>query len=270
MNLAYVQFTPRLGDPDSNRAALQRLLPSASGADLVVLPELANSGYHFTDAEQAASASEPADGQTSQLLAQISRTHGFHIVCGLNERDGRHRFNSAIVVGPDGLLGVYRKNHLFARESLFFEPGDSGFPTFRIADARVGILVCYDYSFPECWTTLFRMNVDIVAHPSNFVLAGRAQSVVPVMAMLHRFFVVTANRTGAERDLHFTGESLIAGPRGELLATAPGTGDHVGRVQVELAEARDKQLTENNHLLSDRRPDIYHKLSEPLDPIPED
>ena len=263
MQLAYVQFEPRLGDLDANRTSLARLLPAAAGADLVVLPELATSGYHFADSSDAEATSEPADGETTAMLTRLCRRHDFCVVCGLNERDGSARFNSAVVVGPEGLMGVYRKNHLFAREALFFEPGDGGFPVYEIGGARVGVLICYDYSFPECWTTLFRQGVDVVAHPSNFVLAGRAQRVVPVMAMLHRFFVVTANRIGTERDLCFTGASLVVDTRGNALVSANGWSEHVGLAEANLAEARDKQLTEYNHLLFDRRPDLYGALTEP-------
>lgn len=264
MRLSYVQFEPQLGDPDANRDAMAGLLPAAVGADLVVLPELASSGYHFVDEAQARAASEPAAGDTAARLTALCREHGFHVVCGIDERDGERLFNSAIVVGPEGLLGVYRKNHLFAREKLFFTPGDRGFPTFEVGDARVGVLICYDYSFPECWTTLFRAGVDVVAHPSNFVLRGRAQRVVPVMAMLHRFHVVTANRIGTERDLTFTGESMVASSGGELLASAGGSGEDVGIAEVRLSDARDKQLTDTNHLLRDRRPELYGALVEQL------
>jgi predicted amidohydrolase len=263
VRVATVQFAPRLGEPEANRAAMRRLLLQADGADLVVLPELASSGYHFEDAAQAAATAEPADGETADLLHGLCRSHGFHAVCGLNERAGARRYNAAIVVGPDGLVGVYRKNHLFANEKRFFEPGDLGWPVFEIAGARVAPLVCYDYSFPESWGVLMRAGVDVVAHPSNFVLAGRAQRVVPVMALLHRLYVATANRSGEDRGLRFTGESLIAAPSGEILASSPAEGEHVAVVEVDLAAARDKQLTPTNHLLGDRRPELYASLLEP-------
>lgn len=269
MRLAYVQLDPALGELERNRARIRALLPRAREADLVVLPELASSGYHFVDAEQAAATAEPADGPTTALLAELCRRHGFHVVCGLNEREGAALYNSAVVVGPEGLLGVYRKNHLFARETLFFRPGNLGYPTFAIGDARVGVLVCYDWFFPENWTLMMRAGVDVVAHPGNFVKAGLAQQAVPAMAMMHRLYVVTANRVGRERDLRFTGRSLIAGPDGRILARAPSSRPRLGFAEADLAAARDKRITPYNDLLVDRRPALYAPLSAPVPPAAE-
>jgi predicted amidohydrolase len=259
LNVAYLQFAPVLGDPARNREQIRELLPRAAGAALVVLPELASSGYHFRDVEQARAASEPADGPTCALLRQLCGRHGFHVVCGLDERAGDALHNSAVVVGPSGLLAVYRKSHLFARETLFFRPGDQLLAPLEIAGARVGVLVCYDWFFPEAWTALMRAGADVVAHPANLVKTGLAQRAVPVMAMMHRFYVVTANRCGEEGDLRFTGRSLIAGPDGSLLAEAPVDGVALGVATLDLAAARDKTLTPFNDLLTDRRPDLYAK-----------
>lgn len=264
MKVAFVQFEPTLGRPDRNREAMRRIVPRAEKADLVVLPELASSGYNFADEETAAATAEPADGETTAVLAELCRRHDLHVVCGLNERDGEHRYNSAVVVGPQGLVGTYRKNHLFARETLYFRPGDLGYPTFRVGGIRLGVLVCYDWFFPESWTLLMRAGADVVAHPANLVKPGMAQRAVPAMAMMHRFYVVTANRIGVEGDLRFTGGSLVAGPGGDVLADAPAGEESLRIVEIDLRAARDKQLTPWNHLLRDRRPRLYEGLCAPL------
>jgi len=265
MRIAYAQIEPRLGDLDANREMLRRAVAEAAGADLVVLPELASSGYNFADEAQAAATAEESDGETTAVLTAACREHGVHAVCGLNEREGGQRYNSAVVVGPEGLLGVYRKMHLFAREKLFFHPGNLGFPTFAVGEARVGVLICFDWAFPECWTSLMLAGADVVAHPSNLVLPGKGQRAVPVLAMMHRLYAVLANRIGVERDLRFTGGSLIAGPNGEVLASAPEAAEHVAAVPIDLAPARDKKLTETNHLLDDRRPEIFAALAEAVE-----
>lgn len=262
MRIAYAQVEPRLGELEANREMLKKTLARTASADLVVLPELASSGYHFEDEAQAAATAETSDGETTAMLEEACRQHDLHVVCGINEREGERRYNSAVVVGPQGLVGVYRKMHLFAREKLFFTPGNLGFPTFRIGDARVGVLICFDWAFPECWTSLLFAGADVVAHPSNLVLPEKGQRAVPVLAMMHRFYAVTANRVGSERELRFTGESLIADPNGAVLASAPAASEHVATVEIDLELARNKRLTSSNHLLDDRRPEVFTALAE--------
>ncbi|MGE0433333.1 MAG: nitrilase-related carbon-nitrogen hydrolase, partial [Planctomycetota bacterium] len=178
-----------------------------------------------------------------------------------------------VVVTPrDGLIGAYRKLHLFNTEKSFFTQGDR----FRLFDlplreggqgsgaltARLGVLICYDWAFPETWRTMMLMGADVIAHPSNLVLPGKAQAAVPVMAMMNRMAVVTANRYGEERGLRFTGESLIAGPDGTVLAHARPDADDVGTAIVSLQKIRDRRVTERNHALADRRPGLYAPICE--------
>lgn len=272
MRIACAQFRPELGDLEVNRAQVERLAAEATGADLLVFPELASSGYAFASREEAESAAEPArDGPFAQHLVELARRHRMFLVAGLCERDGTRLFNSAILVGPDGVRGLYRKAHLFWDEKDIFTPGDTGLPVFDLAASdlgenrgdwtcRIGVLICFDWQFPEAWRVLALKGADLVCHPSNLVLPGLAQRAVPFHALLNRVFVVLANRYGTERHLTFTGESLLISPRGDELARAPAGADAILTAEIDPAAARDKEVTPRNDLLADRRPELYGEI----------
>lgn len=261
MRIGYVQFEPAWGQLDVTLERLGALLPQSAGADLVVLPELCNSGYSFPSAAAAAAHAESlADSRFLAFLTEHCRRQRCHIVAGFNERDGAVLYNSAVLVGPDGCAGCYRKLHLFRDEKDLFQPGNLGLPVFVCGPARIGMLVCFDWVFPEAWRVLALAGADVICHPSNLVLPGLAQRAVPVHALVNRVFVVTANRVGTEGALTFTGRSLIADPQGEVLSAAPPAEPHVAVVAIDLARARDKQITPRNHLWHDRRPADYARL----------
>jgi predicted amidohydrolase len=261
MRIATIQFAPLLGNVEATIERLARLLAQAAGAHLVVLPELCNSGYNFQSKEQAWSTSEALDGPFVRFLASTCHTHSFYVVSGLNERDGDSLYNSAVLVGPEGYVGRYRKLHLFMNEKDFFQPGDEGLPLFDILAGterwRVGLLVCFDWLFPEAWRALAFRGADVICHPSNLVLPGLAQRAVPIHAVINRVYVATANRIGTERDLTFTGLSTIADPKGNVVAQAGADSEEVVWADADLALARDKKITPRNHVFADRRPDVY-------------
>jgi predicted amidohydrolase len=261
MKIGFLQFAPALGDVGATMRKIDRLIEQAAGAGLLVLPELCNSGYNFGSAEQAWATSEPVqDSAFLRHLEDLCRGYGCHVVSGFNERDGDRLYNAAVLVGPRGYLGRYRKLHLFMNEKDFFQPGDAGLPVFDVGGCRVGMLVCFDWIFPEVWRILALEGADLIAHPSNLVLPGLAQQAVPVHALINRIYVVTANRIGTEGDLTFTGLSTIADPGGGVLVQASPSEEEVATVDVDISLARDKNVTTRNHLFADRRPDQYGRL----------
>ncbi|MFH1686523.1 MAG: nitrilase-related carbon-nitrogen hydrolase [bacterium] len=263
MKIGYLQFEPRLGDNQANYDRVAALLPGAAEADLIVLPELANSGYNFTSRHMAEASAESAeDGPLVSLLTKAAAEHDLHVVAGMNERDGDVLYNSAVLVGPHGLVGKYRKTHLFWNEKDLFAPGDLGLPVFDIGPARIGMLICFDWIFPETWRVLALTGADIVCHPSNLVIPGLCQKSVPVQALCNGVFAITANRIGTEGDLTFTGRSIIADPRGEILAQAPAAKESTAVVEIDINGARDKSITPRNDRLADRRPELYRSLTE--------
>jgi predicted amidohydrolase len=260
MRIAFYQFSPVFGDVEANRGKIAEVLKSAQ-ADLIALPELATSGYLFTSREEVKALAEPIPGPTTEFLWQIARESGMHIVIGLPERDGDALYNSAALVGPQGVVAHYRKAHLFYEEKLYFRPGDRAFPICKVQDAKVGLLICYDHMFPEAARTLALQGVQLIVHPSNLVMPGKGQFTSRVRALENRVFWVLANRWGAEeRDgkrLQYTGESQIVAPDGSLFAEAPSEGDALEIVEVDPLQALDKHVTKLNDLFEDRRPELY-------------
>ena len=257
IKIGYVQFAPVLGDLPATMQKIDRLVRTAAGADLLVLPELCNSGYNLGSRKQAWEASEEVgDSVFLRHLESLCAEHDLHVVTGFDERDGDSLYNSAILLGPKGYLGRYRKLHLFMNEKDLFAPGDLGLPVFDIGPYKLGLQVCFDWIFPEAWRVLALKGADLICHPSNLVLPF-AQKTVPIHALVNRIYVVTANRIGTEGDLTFTGLSTIADPRGELLAQAPQAAEEVAVVEIDLARARDKTITARNDVFGDRRPEEY-------------
>jgi len=263
MKIGYVQFAPALGDVQATMRTIDALLPGCETADLLVLPELCNSGYNFTSHEQAWETSEEIQHSTfiEFLEARCSKLN-LHIVSGFNERDGGILYNSAVLIGPGGYLGKYRKLHLFMDEKDHFRPGDAGLEVYDIGWCKIGMLICFDWIFPEVWRIMALKGADIICHPSNLVLPGLAQKAVPIHALTNRVYTITANRIGTEGALTFTGLSIIADPRGDILIQASQTGEEVGFEDVDLGLARDKMITERNDILADRRPEEYSLLVE--------
>ncbi len=261
MRIGYAQFTPSHGQVARNRDRLLQLVASAD-ADLLVLPELCLSGYQMCDAAEARGLAEPADGPTAAALAPLCAARGSHVVVGLAELGGDGAlYNAAVVVGPGGLVGTYRKVHLFADEPDWASPGNLGFPVWELGPYRLGVMICFDYAFPEAARSLALAGADVIAQPANLVLPW-CQRVTPVRALENRVYTVTANRCGTEDRtegpaLTFTGGSQIASPLGEVLAESDAQGDDLHVTEIDLALARDKRFTPRNHVLDQRRPDQY-------------
>jgi len=256
MKIALIQFTPVFGDLKSTIESLKVLLFRAKEADLVVLPELANTGYNFDSREEAFGQSETVkDSVFLDFIQELCLQYNFTVVTGFSEKDGDQLYNSAVLMNATGLVGTYRKLHLFMNEKNIFEKGNLGLPVFIVDDVKIGILVCFDWMFPEVWRKLALQGVDLILHPSNLVLPY-AQSVIPSYALVNRIFIATANRIGTEKELSFTGQSIIVNPRGEVLAKADML-EQILFVDIDPELARDKMITKNNDVFKDRRTDIY-------------
>jgi len=261
MRIGCIQFSPTLGDLQDTLTQLETLLPQALGIDLIVLPELCNSGYNFISQEQAWESAEAVENSTFiDFLAAHCHKHASYIVSGFNERQGDRLYNSAVLVGPDGYIGKYQKLHLFYNEKDFFRSGQTGLPVFSLPGCTIGIQVCFDWMYPEAWRILALKGADIICHPSNLVLPGLAQRAVPIHALTNRVFTITANRIGSEGNLTFTGMSTIASPRGEVLAQASETANEILILEIDPTLARDKNITSRNHIFNDRHPDQYLDL----------
>ena len=263
MRVGLYQYRPLFGRVRRNRDKVISVLENCQ-ADLIVLPELAFTGYFFKDRQEALSlAEEPQSSETVERLVDLCKAGNFHLVTGFTERQGDRCYNSSLLIGPGGLLHTYRKLHLFNEEKFCFDPGDTELSVQDIGSARIGMMVCFDWVFPEVTRSLALQGAQIICHPSNLVLNLCQKSMV-TRCLENRVYAVTANRYGLDRrphgQLRFTGRSQIVSPTGELLYRAPARGDALHVITLDPAASCDKSITTHNEVLSDRRPEYYRHL----------
>jgi predicted amidohydrolase len=280
--IGFYQFGPRFGHVQENLSRVLCALREVRDA-LIVLPELAFTGYSFRDrSELLGLAEDPRESGTVDALVALCRAQGLYLITGFAERafsrdapgdgarskgdNGRHEervYNSALLLGPEGLLHVYRKLHLFAREKECFDPGDRPLQVQEVGGVRVGMMVCFDWAFPEVARSLALQGADVICHPSNLVLTYCQQTML-ARCIENGVYAVTANRYGTEARPHgtltFTGQSQVVAPKGKLLYRAATEGEDLRLVEIDLALARDKGLTAQNDLVADRRPEFYREL----------
>jgi predicted amidohydrolase len=265
--VACAQLAPVIGDLEGNQARVRDAV-RAAGAQVVVVPELATSGYVFADADEARSLARPAAEALAPWVAAAAEA-GAMVAGGFAELgdDGRV-YNSAALVDGTGVLAVYRKLHLWDREKLVFTLGEEFPPVVETPLGRIGLCVCYDIEFPEISRGLALRGAELVCVPTNWPDEGRPEGerpmeVVRVMAAasINRLFIAAADRVGVERGVDWVGASAIASPGGWLLAGPATSGEQaILCARCDLAEARDKRLNERNDVLADRRPDIYTQV----------
>jgi predicted amidohydrolase len=260
MRIGFFQFAPRFGDVDQNLNALAEAVSSAE-ADLVVAPELSLSGYLFTRKGEVEQMAVEVPGPATDRLSAAAAKADCHLVVGLAERGAEGLFNSAALIGPTGVVGVYRKVHLFYEEKLYFSPGDRGFPLFDVQGVKIGMLVCFDHFFPEAARTLALQGAQIICHPSNLVLPEFGQLTTRVRSIENRVFWILANRYGTEKrdgkTLTYSGCSQITAESGEILCRAEAQEDSLSVVEVDPQRAQNKYVTERNDLFADRRAELY-------------
>lgn len=280
--MAAAQYEPRVGDPDHNLSEAVRWTDEAmtQGAQLVVLPELASSGYVFEgESEADVSAESPTTGPMVRGLRDVCARHDGYVVTGINERGGDCRYNSAVVIGPNGPLATYRKLHLFYDEKSWFEPG-AQLTLVDLPFGRLGMIICFDLWFPEPARALAVAGAEIIAVPTNWVASfkrtvwddrGYCQGdyIAMATAAQNSVVMVCADRIGVERGTTFLGASIIVGPDGWPVA-GPASRDQpellmaeVDLDDVELA----RQRTPRNDLLEDRRPGAYTVVEVAPDPV---
>jgi predicted amidohydrolase len=258
LRLAVIQTSPVFGEVRSNvRTGLD--LMGGTPADLYILPELFDTGYNFIDGEETARLAEGTLGPTHESIAEFAKDRGCYAAYGFAERADRI-YNSAALTGPKGLIGLYRKVHLFDRERLFFAPGGLGFPVFDLPFGKVGLMICFDWIHPEAARALSLKGAQLLAHPSNLVLPYCPEAMV-TRSLENRVFAATADRVGREsrggNDLHFIGKSQIVSPGGEVLGRLGVDEVGVLVIGVNLHQADGKKINSRNDLLVDRRPDQY-------------
>ena len=258
MRVAVVQTDPQFGKIEANvRDALSMM--EGVEADLFVLPELFNTGYNFVDVQEVDRLSENTSGYTFDLVSTFARRKSCYVVYGFVEKTVR-LYNSASLVGPYGMMGLYRKVHLYNKENLFFAPGDLGFPVFNLPIGRIGIMICFDWIYPESARSLALKGAQLIVHPSNLVLPHCPDAMV-TRSLENRVFTATADRIGTEErggeSFTFIGNSQIVGTNGTVLQRLGAADTGVVTADIDLQEATRKRINTHNDLFAGRRSEQY-------------
>jgi predicted amidohydrolase len=271
IKVAAIQMEPCFGDKDRNIHKQLDLIKKAAdqGVRLTVLPELGNTGYIFNSREEIGKlAEEVPDGASCEAWMKACQDLGLYVCAGITERDGEKFYNTAVLMGPTGFIGKYRKIHLWDEEKLFFEPGDLGIPVFHLPFGRVGIMICYDGWHPEVARILALQGADIICDPTCWVLVpGIVTPENPISAYVHMasahvngVFLICADRCGTERGCVFLGNSCVAGPAGFISGPASLEKEEIVAAEINVVQARYRHWTDLANPLADRRTDLYDRL----------
>lgn len=272
--IAGVQMNPRFAEKRRNLERIESGMKEAAGqgARLVVFPECALDGYCYESLAEATPHAEPAPGESTDRLAAICRSLDAFAVVGMLEREGESVYNSCVLVGPQGLLGCYRKIHLpFLGVDRFTTPGDRPFAAWEVGPIRVGMNICYDGSFPESARVMTLLGADLIVLPTNWPPGSEcaADCVINSRAMENHIYYMAVNRVGEERGFRFIGRSKICGPGGETLAVAPEDEESILYAEIDPEKARRKRQIRvaGKHEIdrvADRRPEMYAPLVAPV------
>lgn len=261
MIIGYVQNSPIFGDKESNFNEIRALIDNAkTKADLLVLPELFATGYAFVSKEEAEAMAEAQNGPTADFLKDLSLITGATLVGGFIEKEDDKIYNSCLIVSDGKVLDTYRKIHLFNKEKIWFSPGNKPLQVYDIKGVKIGVMICFDWLFPETSRTLALSGAQIIAHPANLVMPYCQNSMI-TRCLENRVFAVTANRIGTEKrgddDFLFTGASQITSINGDILASAPKNEVHISLVEINEKQAINKMINGYNDLFGDRQSGYY-------------
>ena len=268
--VACVQMDCEIGNPEANRQKIVVRIREtvARAAQLIIFPECALTGYCFDSLEEAVQFAEPQDGPSAQAIASVCQETGAYAVVGFIEAEDGKYYNSAMLVGPQGVVGSYRKIHLpFLGVDRFLTPGDCPFHIFNLPFGKIGINICYDASFPEASRVLKLLGAELVVLPTNWPPGAwrTPEFVVNTRAQENHVYYAAANRVGLERGWEFIGRSKVVDCLGDTVTEAGGKGEEILIAELDLQEAN------NNHIvnvagayeidrLADRRPELYKLL----------
>jgi predicted amidohydrolase len=263
MKVDFIQFSPEFGSVNANIDKATSMIEKAD-TELMVLPELFNTGYLFISLKEAADVAEeiPA-GKTTRALCAIVHKKRINIVAGIIENFQSDLYNSAVLISPTGYVATYRKVHLFNEEKLWFKSGNTGFNIFDLGICRIGIMICFDWFFPESARILALKDADIICHPANLVLPY-CQNAMVTRCLENKVYTITANRTGFEKRggkiFSYTGKSQITAPDAKILYRAGAQNDEIGIVEIDVQTARNKRINEHNNIFADRKSGYYQDL----------
>ena len=273
-NIACAQMDCALGDPKTNREKIIATIRAAAERDaqLVIFPECALTGYAYNSLDEATPFAESIDGHSAVAISEACRQTNAYAIVGFIEADGEKFYNAAMVAGPDGVVGSYRKIHLpYIGVDRFLTPGNRPFQVFDLPFGKVGVNICYDISFPEPSRVLKLMGAELIALITNWPTAAwrSPQFVANTRALENHVFYAAVDRVGRERGWDFIGRSKVIDCNGDTLAEAGADNEELLVVPVELADANNNRIVNvagayEVDRVKDRRPQFYERISEPV------
>lgn len=275
MRIAGIQTDVVFRDIDANLATMQSYVRAevANGTHLTVFPECFTTGYCFDSLEDAFPMADTVPGPTTDRITKLCKELSTYVVCGILEKAETQLFNTAVLIGPEGLIGSYRKIHLpWLGVDRFTTPGDRPFEVFEASGVRIGMLICYDGGFPEAARVLALRGADVILLPTNWPPGGdyMAQFSINSRAMENGVYFVAVNRIGVENGFRFIGKSRICSPVGATMAFIDNDKQGIIRAEIDPVVARTKRIVRipGKHIIdrmADRRPEMYGALCEPHD-----
>ena len=271
-NIACAQIDCLLGQPGTNLNQIISLIRAAAERDakLVMFPECALTGYAYESLEEAIRFAEAANGPSANAIAEACRETNAYAIVGFLEADGNNYYNAAMLVGPEGVVGNYRKTHLpFIGIDRFLTPGDRAYQVFDLPFGKVGMNICYDISFPEPARALKLMGAELIALITNWPTAAwrSPEFVANTRALENHLFYAATDRVGTERGWNFIGRSKVVDCNGDTLTEAGAQDEELLVVAIDFQEANNNRIVNvpgayEVDRLNDRRPELYSVISE--------
>ncbi len=271
IKIACVQMDVAIGDVETNRRKIVDNIRKAAddGAELAIFSECALTGYCFDSLEEAAPFAEQIDGASAGAVARACAETGVHAVAGFIEKHGASFYNAAMLVGPDGIVGNYRKVHLpFLGVDRFLTPGNEPFQVFELPFGRIGINICYDASFPEAARALKLLGAELLILPTNWPTGAwrTAEFIINARACENHVNFAAVNRCGVERGWQFIGRTKVVDYNGDTITEAARDGEERLIVEVDLQEANKNKIVNvagsyEIDRLADRRPEFYEIIT---------
>jgi len=273
MKISLVQMDVLLGAVEQNLQSMleQLAVTRRHSAQLTIFPECALTGYCFESRAEALQSAQPIPGPATDRFQSVLKSMGGFAVFGMLEADGDRLYNAAVLMGPEGVLGSYRKIHLpCLGVDAFVDFGNRPFAVHDIDGMRVGLGICYDSAFPEAARVLTLQGADLIVLPTNFPsgAAAMVDHVLRTRAMENNVYFAACNRIGMERGFQFIGQSQIADPTGFWLAHSSGDRPEILYAEIDPEFARSKHVVRvpGKHSIdriADRRPEMYDVLTVP-------
>jgi len=262
---AAIQYEPTQFKKEYNISSLLKFCEDAAkaGSKLIVTPEMGTTGYCFLDREEIKPLVESIPGPTTDKFYEISKKYDCYIVIGFPEVDKETNlyYNSAVLIGPEGIIGKHRKSHSYIAEPKWSAPGQE----HLVYDTKIGkiaILICMDIHFIETARLVALQDADIIIHISNWLSERTPGPYWISRAFENSAYLIEGNRWGLERTVQFSGGSCIINPDGSI-ASVIDSGDGICYAEIDIEWARNREVL-GQKVFNDRRPEMYMNL--PTDP----